>query len=539
MKFEPSLPLLIMATYAFLVPDQFTPASHGKIQPATNELVGIWKRTRSDNPQHGMRVPSALQIVAGFGSIRFLASAYRRVRSRCRRQWSTLQALGASVQALEVSVVSCDDNTDNSKVDYASMLSMIQSKTGEHDKMWLVGKQVVITCPHCKQNTLATAIRDGVIDYRCFSKSCDAKGRLHEDHGAALIKDQAVDSRSSSHSSCEGGVCNDNVSTEQELLENLVGDKVMPNESDGHTSRMTEEQSGDAMVVSSVREPCTIDDELKRSVLKYIEGTIPDDELTGLSTGWPSLDRHYRVVRGEMTIVTGRPGNGKSEWMASLIYNMAERHGWRFCVFSFETTVERLMTQLLEKRMRTHFKNMKGEDTKLRQHLEWITNHFIIQLPEDPTIDDVLSKVDKYMKHVSVDGVIIDPYNYLGRGHQTKVFGETHFINQMLMKMKQFADKRNCHVWMVAHPSKSNSWCGGTPNLYDIAGSAHWYNKTDMGIVVSRVLDTSESGETIATNETKIEIQKVRNQEAGQIGEVILDYDANTCSYRDSSLPES
>ena len=35
-------------------------------------------------------------------------------------------------------------------------------------------------------------------------------------------------------------------------------------------------------------------------------------------TGWPGLDKFYRVVPGEVTVITGVPGSGKSEWLLSL-----------------------------------------------------------------------------------------------------------------------------------------------------------------------------------------------------------------------------
>lgn len=43
-----------------------------------------------------------------------------------------------------------------------------------------------------------------------------------------------------------------------------------------------------------------------------------DDEDYGLSTGWDTVDAIYKVVPGELTVVTGVPNSGKSEWIDAL-----------------------------------------------------------------------------------------------------------------------------------------------------------------------------------------------------------------------------
>src|SRR5690606_12767511 len=79
-------------------------------------------------------------------------------------------------------------------------------------------------------------------------------------------------------------------------------------------------------------------------------------------------------------------------------------------------------------------------------------------------------------------------YNELEAGrspHQT----ETEFVSQLISKCKRFAKMHEVTVFMVAHPTKIANPTGGKepmPGLYDIAGSAHWRNKADAGIVVYR-----------------------------------------------------
>ena len=59
-------------------------------------------------------------------------------------------------------------------------------------------------------------------------------------------------------------------------------------------------------------------------------------DVKGLSTGWSAIDQHYLVSPSELTIVTGVPNMGKSEWMDAVMINMVKLYGWNFGIFSAE-----------------------------------------------------------------------------------------------------------------------------------------------------------------------------------------------------------
>jgi twinkle protein len=43
---------------------------------------------------------------------------------------------------------------------------------------------------------------------------------------------------------------------------------------------------------------------------------------------------------GELSVVTGTPGSGKSEFIDARAVNLAQRYGWCFAVCSFENPAE-------------------------------------------------------------------------------------------------------------------------------------------------------------------------------------------------------
>jgi len=147
------------------------------------------------------------------------------------------------------------------------------------------------------------------------------------------------------------------------------------------------------------------------------------------------------------------------------------------------------------------------------------------------SVDEILiSARYLYEKH-GIKGLLIDPFNYIDKSGDG-FMSETDYVSKFLSRLRQFAKETGCHVWLVAHPVKNNKWTQKTPTLYDIAGSAHFLNKCDMGVVVERNRDPEEG----QLNEVRIQVEKVRNREAGQVGSTKLWFDWRTRRYSEEPI---
>ncbi|KAK3198238.1 hypothetical protein Dsin_021653 [Dipteronia sinensis] len=228
----------------------------------------------------------------------------------------------------------------------------------------------------------------------------------------------------------------------------------------------------------------------------YYYRTVGDE--FGISTGWRGVDPLYNVVPGELTIVTGVPNSGKSEWIDALLCNINESVGWKFALCSMENKVREHARKLLEKHLKKPFFNASyGQSVErmtveeFEQGKEWLGDTFsLIRCENDslPSISWVLELAKAAVLRHGVRGLVIDPYNELDHQRPSNIT-ETEYVSQMLTKIKRFALHHSVHVWFVAHPRQLHQWVGGPPNLYDISGSAHFINKCDNGIVVHRNRD--------------------------------------------------
>ncbi|KAL6779279.1 CGLD17 [Auxenochlorella protothecoides x Auxenochlorella symbiontica] len=264
------------------------------------------------------------------------------------------------------------------------------------------------------------------------------------------------------------------------------------------------------------------------------------DPRTGqaASTGWPALDAFYKVIPGELTIVTGVPNSGKSEWIDALLCNLAFVHGWTFAMCSMEKKAMDHARQLVEKYTGRPFFDLPYARNSTRMSLEelnegldWVDDRFHLVRYEDdalPSVDWVLDVAKAAVYRYGIRGLVIDPYNELDHQRPGNM-SETEYVSQMLTKIKRFAQVSGVHVWFVAHPRQLQQWRGEAPNLYDISGSAHFINKADNGIVVHR---NREPGAENAA-EVQILVRKVRNKVAGTLGEAVLEYDRVNGRYID------
>jgi twinkle protein len=242
------------------------------------------------------------------------------------------------------------------------------------------------------------------------------------------------------------------------------------------------------------------------------------------STGWTDVDEFMKIRPGEFSVVTGSPGAGKSQFIDAMLINLARLHGWSFALCSFETPPVRHIATLAEIQTgKTFWPNTvarMSKDELLESH-KWLKKHFHFITAEDesPTIDWILETAAQAVLRYGIKGLVIDPYNEID--HKRPVgMTETDYVSQVIAKTKRFAQAHGVHVWFIAHPAKPSRMKDGQyakVSLYDIAGSAHWHNKADIGLVVIRGL-----------GETTLDVRKVRFKEVGHQGEVSLTYDVNT-----------
>jgi len=253
-----------------------------------------------------------------------------------------------------------------------------------------------------------------------------------------------------------------------------------------------------------------------------------DGVVQGASTGLDSLDQLYTVLPGQLSVVTGMPGSGKSELIDQICVNIAMQKGWRFAIASFENPPHMHIAKLAEKVIgKPFFGDSRMSEDERDYALGFLNQHFVFLQSHDgapATVQSIIDRTKQAVMRMGVRGLIIDPYNYLDMGHNDS---EHQAISKMLTDIVLFCKSHELHVWFVAHPAKQIP-DSGPPKGQHISGSAAWFAKADCGITVHRV-----------GNQTEVHIWKSRFKWVGKIGMTELKYDVPTGVYSDKTLPMS
>jgi len=262
------------------------------------------------------------------------------------------------------------------------------------------------------------------------------------------------------------------------------------------------------------------------------------------------LDDYIRFLPGMLTVITGVPSSGKSTWLDQLLlhlYLYSTDVVMRHAVFTPENKdlaihqmrlVEQYTGMPFLPRYRQRYydaeRGCPSDPDKyltpevLRLAKEIIDDAFCyIHSPKDTlTIDDVLRAAEYWVEERGVRTLTIDPWNKIE--HSYGIDEHLRYISRILNRLIAFAIDKKVHIFLVAHPRKMGAYdtfedgrrLYQRPSLYDISGSADFFNMADNGIIVHRtVLD---SGEPV----TEVIIDKVRHKFMGRPGVVRYRFDA-------------
>jgi twinkle protein len=246
-----------------------------------------------------------------------------------------------------------------------------------------------------------------------------------------------------------------------------------------------------------------------------------------MSTGWRNIDEIFKIKTGKLMIITGIPSRGKSFFADNLLFNLTTNYKLKHLICSFEidrnSHIARLSSMFIEKNFRSKF-NQKLQITKeeLEHSINYLNNYFYrFEVDKAWSVDEIIQQAEIAVKRYGIKTLTIDPYNRLNNQFTER---EDLYIGKILTELTLFAKRNKVFVIFIAHPQKLKK-DQKVPTLYDISGSANWYNMADYGIIIHRERGSDEKLE----NKTQVIISKVKDFELGDPsgGRVNLYFDFN------------
>lgn len=231
---------------------------------------------------------------------------------------------------------------------------------------------------------------------------------------------------------------------------------------------------------------------------------------SGIELPWRSLKELFWLVKGEMTIVSGYSGHGKSAFVNQIALN-ASLSNFKTFIASLELTPGELWNRICIQSTGLPTQATYGYVKAITQMYD--QKLFTLDLVGSADVKMVLEKAQTLMDNVGVELFIFD--NLMMLNSLVDDFKVQHEITDQILR---FAQKNNVHVILVAHsrkPSagfgKSNSSNMPTPGMYDVSGS-------------SNIVNMVHNHFSITKNELKIQAQDklTQNIELTEAEEIAL-----------------
>lgn len=206
------------------------------------------------------------------------------------------------------------------------------------------------------------------------------------------------------------------------------------------------------------------------------------------------INEVFSALKGQLTVVTGIPSNGKSTFVEWYLLNLINDNDLKLSMYSPEHFPMQLHhSYLAEKVIGKPFYNDTSESLRmtreeLNRYKAWSKDRVYLTYPEEggmPSWEWLLKKFREQIFRFGVDVFLIDAFNKVKRRDNDSV-GD---IGQILGELTLFAQTHGVMIFLVAHPTKMGKREDGSfyvPTLYDVKGSGDFYDQTHNGFVIHR-----------------------------------------------------
>ena len=247
-----------------------------------------------------------------------------------------------------------------------------------------------------------------------------------------------------------------------------------------------------------------------------------DDIYTMFSQGLPSgermripeIDDVVRFTTSKLAIWTGIPSHGKSEMLDFIVARLSVELDWKTLYFSPENyPLELHYAKIASKLIGKQFRSGWMTEDEFDQAYSFISEHFFWMNPyTTTTLEQILDCARYHVRRYGIKQLVIDPFNCLEHRRKPSENG-SEYIGRFLDDLSRFARRNDLLIHLVAHPAKMEALgpktrTYGPPTLYDISGSANFYNKADYGFTVYRNFEEYR---------TYLMVTKVRFRNFGQV----------------------
>ena len=205
-----------------------------------------------------------------------------------------------------------------------------------------------------------------------------------------------------------------------------------------------------------------------------IESYFADDLNGGTPLPFDKTHDDFKVRDGELTIVSGYSGHGKTMWLSYVMLHLLKDQ--KTLIGSFEMTPRATLGRML---MQT------GNPNPTRVYIDDFISKvehklFLYDAEGETSTKKVLEVIYYAAEKLNVKLFVIDSLMKVGI-NEDDLNGQKAFANKMAVAARDLG----VHIFLVAH-SRKTAEEHGSPSKFDVAGSANLTNMADNVLSVHR-----------------------------------------------------
>lgn len=250
-----------------------------------------------------------------------------------------------------------------------------------------------------------------------------------------------------------------------------------------------------------------------------------DPEPKKVASGIPTMDRILNNLEaGELIVVTGPAGHGKTTFLTTVSSNMAEKD-IKSVWFTLEVTPRQFVKKMKARHDKLPLFWLPKENTE--NNIKWLINRII----------------EAKVKH-NVDAVFID--------HLHQIFSVDRYngknlsleIGDIVAKIKQIALQFNLVIFLVAHSTDDKQNRNKEPSISSFRDSGMINRLADVALGVWRIPNDDDGTsnklqESFGEDDNRAKMRIWKNRREGKLGYAILEHENHYFKEIDIDFVES
>jgi len=235
---------------------------------------------------------------------------------------------------------------------------------------------------------------------------------------------------------------------------------------------------------------------------------------TATTTYIPQLDPHFKLKRGELTLLSGIGNYGKSSFLEQILLISALKDNTKWGFFSPESfPAHEFYHNLTETALGadcTPSNPARPTREKYAEMYQKMSESFFFVYPskKSHTPDYIRERFLELVIKEKVDGCIIDPFNKLANEWGDR---DDKYLEKFLSDIIMWSRNTNVYSFIIAHPKQMRKDESGNypcPDVFDLANGAMWNNMVDNILIYHRANYQTAP----AQPHCELHIKKIRRQ---------------------------